>query len=460
MARYKVLADKFVSDIQSGKLIQGSKIPSLRQLAKQHAVSVSTAVSCYQELESMGWISARPQAGFYVSTQNLSHQRPQWSQFTSRVSQLARPLYNAPVYSGPLGVSKAALNEEVCSELEKCFRRSMKRMGDAVTRYPAYQGEPFLLNALSEHFTKQGFPIASDDMVITHGCISAVKSALEVCTKPGDAVAISSPCFNGLIELLSQMSLNIVEIPSLNDGIDLDQLEHHLRQGSIQAGLFCTSHMNPQGITMSVKQKQRLAQLASQYQTPIIEDDVYIELSHSNDFPLPAKYYDRDGYIIWCGSISKTISAGYRLGWCLPGRYQQGYLARFAAGSFGVATVVQLAIADFIDSGLYGKYLRKKRFELLEYKRDYLTFLDRHLPRNVRVSSPLGGLVLWLQIPNLNAAAFEAATKSQQLDIRPGELFSSLPLYQDCVRINIGHPLNEESEREMTKLVTLIKACC
>jgi DNA-binding transcriptional MocR family regulator len=459
MARYKALADKFVSDIQDGKLIQGGKMPSLRQLAKQHAVSVSTAVSCYQELESLGWISARPQAGFYVSTQNLTRQPPQWSQFTSKVSTVTRRLYNGPAYSGPLGVSKASLSEEVRAELEKCFRRSMRRMGGAATRYPAYQGEPFLLNALSEHFTEQGFPIAPDELVITHGCISAVKSALEVCTKPGDAVAISSPCFNGLIELLSQMSLNIVEIPSLDDGIDLEQLEHHLHKGSIQAGLFCTSHMNPQGITMSVQQKQRLAQLASHYQTPIIEDDVYIELSHSNDFPLPAKYYDRDGYIIWCGSISKTISAAYRLGWCLPGRYQQSYLARFTAGSFGVATMVQLAIADFIDSGLYGKYLRKKRFQLLEYKRDYLTFLEQHLPSNVRVSSPLGGLVLWLQIPNLDTAAFEAAVENHQLDIRLGALFSSLPLYKDCVRINIGHPLNEASEREMTKLVTIIKAC-
>lgn len=457
MARYKDLADKFITDIQTGKLKQGAKLPSLRLLAKQHSVSVSTAVSCYQELESLGWITARPQAGFYVSHRHSSQRSVEWLQFESKVSQVTRPIYQAPSYTGPLGVSTAQLNSEARSELENCFRRALKRMGESATRYPAYQGEPFLRNTLSEHFTDLGFPIAAEEMVITHGCISAIKSALESCTKTGDAVAISSPCFNGLIELLAQMSLNIVEIPSLDDGIDLDQLEHHLSNGNIQAGLFCTSHMNPQGITMSVQQKQRLAHLASQYQTPIIEDDVYIELSHSNHFPLPAKYYDRDGYVIWCGSISKTISAGYRLGWCLPGRYFQPYLVRFASGSFGVATPIQLAIADYISSGLYAKYMRKKRFELLEYKRDYSAYLEEYLPSSVRVSAPLGGLVLWLQIPELDSDAFATAVAEQQLDIRLGELFSSLPLYQDCVRINIGHPLDDESKRDLSKLVNLIK---
>uniref|UniRef100_UPI001E305C0B aminotransferase class I/II-fold pyridoxal phosphate-dependent enzyme n=1 Tax=Vibrio hibernica TaxID=2587465 RepID=UPI001E305C0B len=111
------------------------------------------------------------------------------------------------------------------------------------------------------HFSHNGFGLNSDELVVTHGCIDAVKIALEACTKAGDTVAVSSPCYDGLLDLLSQLSLNILEIPSLKDGIDLVQLEEHLRLGTIQAGLFCTTHMNPQGITMSMRQKQQLANL-------------------------------------------------------------------------------------------------------------------------------------------------------------------------------------------------------
>lgn len=70
MSLYKTLASQFVQEIEDGKLSEGSRMPSLRQLAKQQAVSMSTAVSCYQELESQGWIHSRPQAGYYISARS------------------------------------------------------------------------------------------------------------------------------------------------------------------------------------------------------------------------------------------------------------------------------------------------------------------------------------------------------------------------------------------------------
>ncbi|MGY3569902.1 aminotransferase-like domain-containing protein [Vibrio paucivorans] len=456
MARYKQLADKFVEDIQQGVLAEGSQMPSLRKLAQQHSISVSTAVSCYQELESQGWIASRPQAGFYVASSRTQLASPQWSQFESKVSNPANTVYTGTSYTGPLGVSNSTIDSLALSELEKSTRRVVKRMGARLSHYPSHQGEPALRQALSEHFTQLGFGFQSDALVVTHGCISAVKAALEACTQPGDAVAISSPCFNGLIELLAQMGRKIVEIPSAKDGIDLQQLEMHLEHGTIQAGLFCTSHMNPQGISMTVEQKTKLASLANQYKTPIIEDDVYIELSHSNHFPLPAKYYDKGGYIIWCGSVSKTLSAGYRLGWCLPGRYMQAYRDKFASGCFGVSTPIQLIVADFIATGQYAKYLRRKRFDLLNFRRSYMDFLQQHLPAKARISSPQGGLVLWIQIQGLKTDAFAHDIEQKQIDIRLGQLFTSLPLYRDCLRINTGHDLTDEIKSELRTLTQLI----
>ncbi len=67
MSMYKTLASQFIQEIETGKLMEGNRMPSLRQLSKQQAVSMSTAVSCYQELESQGWIHSRPQAGYFVA---------------------------------------------------------------------------------------------------------------------------------------------------------------------------------------------------------------------------------------------------------------------------------------------------------------------------------------------------------------------------------------------------------
>jgi DNA-binding transcriptional MocR family regulator len=460
MARYKNLAKQFIDKIEQGVLAEGTRMPSLRNLSQSHSISLSTAVSCYQELESLGWIIAQPQAGFFVKQRINPLQTPNWLEFASKVSTPTNLSYSSNVTPGPLGISSTLLDNKTLTELDNSFRRVLKRSNHAIYRYPEPNGESILRGALAQHFSDQGFAFNPNDLVITNGCISSIKAALESCLTVGDTVAISSPCFNGLIELLAGMKFNIVEIPSLDDGINLLQLEEHLKQGTIQAGLFCTTHMNPHGVTMSTEQKMALAQLANHYRIPIIEDDVYLELSHTNHLPTPAKYYDTEGYIIWCGSVSKTLSPSFRLGWCLPGRYTSKYKTQFSVGSLGVSTQTQHAIAEFILSGQYIKYLKKKRFELLNLKHQYLDYLQSRLPKQSRFSNPSGGLVLWVQIEHLDAITLAKDAALQDIDIRIGAIFTAHDYYQNCLRINIGHPLDDKVTNQLDKLSKLIHTHC
>ncbi len=453
MARYKRLAEKFIQDIESGKLIPGDRTLSLRQFANQHGISVSTAVNCYAELESQGWLIARPQAGFFVASPASVISSPAWPSFSAKVTTLTTSRHRTSALCGPLGTSRIQLDETSLRGVERSLHRALKRVANKMTDYPEPQGEPVLLHALSSHFTEHGFPLNSEELVITYGCMDAVKTALQVSTQPGDTVAVSSPCYNGLLDQLSQLDLKIIEIPTVDDGIDLDQFEMLLNTGAVQAGLFCTTYMNPQGITLSHSQKERLAKLANTYRIPIIEDDVYLELSHRRQLPLPAAYYDNGGYILWCGAVSKTLSPSYRLGWCRPGRFFQSYVKR----SLGVPTLIQHALADFFGSGAYAKHLKRTRIQLSQNKSFYLTYLIEHLPLGSRITQPDGGLVLWIQVPRLNAKLLGEAAEKVQLDIRIGPWFTESERYQDCLRINIGFAPDEIIESELKRLVDLIK---
>ncbi|MEZ8099244.1 aminotransferase-like domain-containing protein [Vibrio bivalvicida] len=456
MSIYQQLANQFIEEIENGKRIEGGRMPSLRQLAKQQSVSMSTVVSCYQELESQGWIHSRPQAGYFVSPRKPTHATPDWAQFESKVSHVTARTPTHTARSGPLGVSSTSADQQSVVELERSFRRALKRLGDRLNHYPDVQGEPSLRSALSTHFNKLDLHFNTDEIVITAGCMSSIKAALEACTKQGDTIAISSPCFNGILELLGHMSRKIIEIPSLDDGIDLEQLEAHLKHRRVDAAIFCTSHMNPQGINMSANQKQKLAQLANDYRIPVIEDDVYLELSYSSHTPLPAKYYDKNGYVLWCGSVSKSLSPSYRLGWCLPGRYLDSYKTQFASANYGVALPTQLAVADFIESGQYAKHIKRRCNQLLSLRQQYLDYLTQHLPSEVKISYPQGGMVLWLQIPNLDHLALAEGIEQLQLDVRLGHLFTTLDLYTECIRINMGYPLEGQTRRELDSLIELI----
>ena len=462
--RYKQLAKEYVQQIESGQLAIHSKMPSLRHFKQLHSVSMTTALNCYQYLESLGWLLAKPQSGYYVAQQSLFIEHLQTPTFVSFQSTTTKPilpaLYNPFIDPCPLGIARYDPDLIPVDKLQQSFRRAIKRQGNLLSHYPNPQGESILRDNISEHFKSVDFHFSAADCVITHGCLDAIKTALEITTDVGDAVAISSPCFSGLLSLLGVMGRRVVEIPSVTEGIDLEQLKKQMQRGAIKAGLFCTSHMNPQGISMSSLQKQKLVELATCYKIPIIEDDVYLELGNESVIPLPAKHWDQEGYILWCGSISKTIAAGYRLGWCLPGRYLQYYLQQRLFANQGITSPLQLAIADFIQRGHYFNHLKKIRLHLQHQIKQYTTFLQQNLPAGSKISQPSGGFVLWIEVDRLNTAKLKALAIENELDIRVGESFSTLGLYSHCFRLNIGFSISSpQVELQLNHLVTLIKIC-
>lgn len=462
--RYKELAIQCVQQIESGQLVLHSKMPSLRNFKQLHSVSMTTALNCYQYLESLGWLLVKPQSGYFVAQKSLISEPLETPTFISFQSTTTEPklpaLVNPFISPCPLGVARYDPELIPADKLQLSFRRAMKRQGNSLSHYPDPQGELILRNSLSEHFKSIDFHFSPKELVITHGCLDAIRTAIEITTEVGDAVAISSPCFSGLLDLLGVMERHVVEIPSVEEGIDLEQLEKQMQFGSIKASLFCTSHMNPQGTSMSALQKQKLVELATQYKIPVIEDDVYLELGYQKVIPLPAKHWDREGYILWCGSISKTIAAGYRLGWCLPGRYLQAYLKRRLFANQGITSPLQLAIADFINRGDYGTHLKRIRLHLHQQTLQFIAYLQQHLPSNSKISQPAGGFVLWIEVANLNTLKLRTLANTKELDVRVGESFSTLGLYPHCFRLNIGFSMTSPMvELQLSQLMKLVKLC-
>jgi len=325
--------------------------------------------------------------------------------------------------------------------LSRCLRRANQRAGSALFAYPDYQGDIALRTALANHFTQQHFPLKADGLVITNGCIDAVRSAIEITTKPGDTIAVSSPCFSGLLNLLENMGRLVIEIPCYKAQLDLAQLETLLQEKRISACLFSANHINPQGFCLSNQQKQRIAELAENYQVPVIEDDIYLELSYSKTTPLPIKYWDKSGWVLWCSSVSKTIAAGYRLGWCEPGRFFNDYLQLRNVQYFGVNNIVQHTVYEFINTGQYAKHLKKLTSTLASHARQYHSLLRELLPDNTKISVAEGGMVIWLQLDNMHSQTVLKAALKHDVPFRAGSEFTTLEYYQNCLRLNIGWPI-------------------
>jgi DNA-binding transcriptional MocR family regulator len=473
-AKYLQLAQIIIADIESDRLTVNEKLPSLRTISQLHRVSMTTALACYRYLEQHGYVIAEEKKGFYVQRPFQKRSSPDlniFPQFTSAVIKALPDKYSTKDNSieniRNYSLATAQLDESLIDKkLLSHSMQSVMKKSDFNFGYSDSQGETLFREQLAIHFSQQGFTTNTDDLIITNGCLDAVVLALEVVSNINDVIAVTSPCYSGLLDILSLLNRAVIEIPSTENGIDLVQLEQAINEHNISACLITANHQNPTGHSLCNEQKQKLAHLASKYQLPIIEDDVYRELSHQRTVPLPIKYYDQNGWVLWCSSFSKTLAPSLRLGWCNPGRFSVAYQHQRKTRTLGTNQPMQLAMADYLAKGHYARHLKKVNRELSKHCKLYIEYLEQqfsicfsnhlgeHIPEEFvkvlpsadqkglnkpwQIYYPTGGLVLWVRIANINAEKLATSLAEQGVWIRSGDSFSTMELYLDCFRINLG----------------------
>lgn len=152
-------------------------------------------------------------------------------------------------------------------------------------------------------------------------------------------------------------------------------------------------------------------------------------------------------------SFSKTLAPGYRVGWVAPGRYRETVELLKFSQSVATATLPQLAIAQFLESGGYEHHLRGLRRALLSQVTQVLEGVARYFPAGTRVSRPEGGYMLWVELPlGTNAVALHEAALARGIGLVPGPLFSAKSRFSNFIRLSCGHPYTETIDRALQTL--------
>lgn len=459
-ALYRTLARQLHREIRERRWRAGQRLPAVRQFARQHEVSVTTALQCYRLLESEGLIAARPQSGFYVRAAAPGEAGAELDSFSAvpgsvtNIAEIERVQGTAAKPgSAPLGISLLSPQLVPLAALQRSLHRSSLKLGERLVQYGPPQGEAALREALARHFAADGIALPARDLLITNGCMDAICLALQLTTGPGDVVAVPSPCFSGLLQLIESLGRRLLEIPLHRSGIRMPALEAAMADPEVKACLITANHHNPLGFSLSVDDKRCIARWAAEYRCPVIEDDVFGECGFELGRALPVKHWDRDGWVLWCGAFSKTLVPAYRIGWCAPGRFLAPAVQRCRAQTVSVNLPLQAALADFVNSGHYRRHLQRLRLRLAEQLPAYRRALDETMPAGTAVSKPDGGFVLWLTLAEEfdGMALFEAAA-AENISIVPGQVFSSLGRYRNCIRINCGWPLDRNLRRALESL--------
>jgi DNA-binding transcriptional MocR family regulator len=223
-------------------------------------------------------------------------------------------------------------------------------------------------------------------------------------------------------------------------GIDLDALREALSRHRVAACWLMPGFQNPLGSLMPEANKRGLVALLAEHAVPLIEDDVYAELFFDRQRPRPAKSSDNAGGVLHCGSFSKSLAPGYRLGWIAAGRYSQHVQRLTLMTTMSAALPAQMAVLSYLETGAYDRHLRRLRTALRARMEAALATIDASFPQGTHVSRPRGGYFLWLALPpGVDAMALHRVALRERIGIAPGQIFSPDHRFSHCIRINCGH---------------------
>jgi DNA-binding transcriptional MocR family regulator len=466
---YEQVADRLCDAIATGSLRPGDRLPSVRQLSNQERVSISTVLQAYVHLESLGLVETRPQSGHYVRRRERPRpaepqvSRPATTASPVSVSALVSRVYRAAGDPRVVQLGASIPSPELLptQRLNRELATLAREAGDLGVEYDMPPGCLELRQQIARRSLEWGCSLSPDELITTCGASEAIYLALRVVARTGDTIAIESPAYYGTLQAIESLGLRALEIPSHpRHGLELEALEAALEKRRVAAVLTVPSFSNPLGSCMPDEHRERLVALLARHDIPLIEDDIYGDLFFGPERPRSCKAFDTEGRVLLCGSFSKTLAPGYRVGWIAPGRYRERVELLKFAQTVATATLPQLAIASFLRSGGYDRHLRALRRRLAAQMEQMTEAIAEHFPEGTCVTRPTGSSLLWVEMPaTVDALALHSRALEAGISIAPGPIFSAQPQrYSHFIRMSCSQPWSPRIEAAVATLGSLARS--
>ena len=453
-SRHRALAAELETMIEGGAFRAGERLPSTRVLARSKGASVATVMQAYESLAERGLVEIRARSGYYVRGRVRAARKeerrehatlpPEIIAVSDLVFSVLEQIRDRQVV--PLGSAFPSPAYFPLPRLAQDLARAARRMDPWRTVEDLSPGSRELRQQVAKRYALHGVSTAPEEVVITSGALEALNLYLASVARAGDVVVLESPAFYGALQAVERLGLRAVEVRTDPvEGLDLGELDGAIRRHPVRACWLMPNLQNPLGATMPEDKRRALVKLLAKYDVPLVEDDVYAELRFGGALP-PAKAFDAKGLVMHCGSFSKSLAPGYRVGWCVPGRYRREVERAKLSTSIATSVPAQEGIAEFLRQGGYDRHLRQLRRAFATTQARMRAAIERAFPEGTRISSPEGGYFLWVELPSrCDAMKLHAQAMREGISVAPGPMFSASAGFANALRINCGHPWDERT---------------
>ena len=465
---YENLADELGTAIDRGALRAGDRLPSVRRLARERSVSVSTVLEAYLRLENAGMIEVRPKSGHFVRRRTPATAEPRPPRACQRPSRVTVSDVYTKILEAmrdpelvQLGCATIDASYLPIAQLSRSLTQITREMSSVGARYEAAPGLLTLRRQIARRAVEAGVALAEDDLCTTIGATEGLFLALRAIAKPGDVVAVESPAYFGVLQGIESLGLRALEIPAHpRNGLDVAAFEEAIRAQPVRAVVVSPTVSNPLGAIMPEDEREKLVRITKRAEIAIIEDDVYGELVFDGTRPRLLRGYagaSEDNHVVLVSSVSKTLAPGYRVGWVAGGRWHDQIVRLKYGQSLACPALPGMAVAEFLASGGYDRHLRRLRAAVAGNVARYHDAIATQFPEGTRVAAPRGGYVLWVELPaGCDALALHDAALRRGIVVAPGPLFSARARFANFVRISAGAPWSERISDAIRRLAKLV----
>lgn len=459
---YQQIYEYIREQIISGTWPVGYKLPSQRELAETLDVNRSTVVYALEELKADGWIESTIGRGTVVgkSTWNsLAANKPaDWKSYVQSgthlpniqmIQEINKAEFSAKVIR--LGTGELSPGLLPTHIIQQAFQET----ATLSLSYPEGKGSFELRQAISHYLQKKGIAASPNSIMIVSGAIQALQLISIGLLDQNSAILNESPSYLNSIMVFQSAGIQIIPIPINNGGLSYPAISRAKRQYSTSLLYTIPTFHNPTGSVLSEAKRKELLEACSKERIPILEDDVYGDLWLDEPPPPPLKALDKQGSVLYVGSMSKVLGPGLRIGYIAAPEPVIDRLADIKMQTdYGSSTLSQFAVAKLLANGQYEVHIEKMRLELRKRRDFVLTLLSQYFADLAVWEKPAGGFYIWLTLnKEIPLQLLFKRALQQGILINPGSLYGN---YHRHIRLSYSYASYEELEKGLIALAALI----
>ncbi|MCX7747774.1 MAG: PLP-dependent aminotransferase family protein [Clostridia bacterium] len=344
-------------------------------------------------------------------------------------------------------------------EIKASASKVLQEDGNEILQYTVTEGYYPLRKFISDRYrTQRGLDVSPEEILVTSGSQQGLDLIGKVFLNEGDSVAIERPGYLGAIQAFSLFEPRFSSIPLLEDGIDMEALDHVLNKEKVKLFYGVPNFQNPSGVTYSEKKRILLSFALRNTGTLMIEDDAYGELRFKgNNLPL-VKSFNKEGVLL-LGSFSKIVSPGLRLGWiCAEKHIIEKLVTVKQASDLHSDYLSQRVVYQYIMENDIDAHIAKIR-RVYGKQRDFMVEqIQRLFPEEIKYTKPEGGMFLWATLPQGIKAmeVFEEAIK-ENVAFVPGNPFYTGEMAEETMRLNFSNSDEGRIEEGIKRLSKVLK---